>query len=59
MVDKYEFNVICKRLNWKLSEHRINEIFTQVKGQITYQNIEEAEELNKEEFVKAMTFIED
>ena len=50
-----EFKLLTKRLNMTLSDHRIREIFTSVKGdEINYN-----QELNEKEFEKALNYLQE
>jgi len=50
-----EFKLLTKRLNMTLSDHRIKEIFTSVKGD----DINYSQELNEKEFEKALDYLQD
>ena len=50
-----EFKLLTKRLNMTLSDHRIKEIFTSVKGE----EINYSQELNDKEFEKALTYLQE
>lgn len=53
-VDKEEFTQMVKRLKMEFTPHRVNEIFANVKNKKLSQD---NEELNLEEFEKAMTYV--
>lgn len=50
-----EFKLLTKRLNMILSDHRIREIFTSVKGE----EINYSQELNEKEFEKALSYLQE
>ena len=50
-----EFKLLTKRLNMTLSDHRIREIFTSVKGE----KIKESQELDEIEFEKALGYLQE
>ena len=50
-----EFKLLTKRLNMTLSDHRIKEIFTSVKGE----EINYSQELNDKEFEKALNYLQE
>lgn len=50
-----EFKLLTKRLNMTLSDHRIREIFTSVKGE----KIKESQELDEMEFDKALGYLQE
>lgn len=50
-----EFKLLTKRLNMTLSDHRIREIFTSVKGE----KIKESQELDEVEFEKALGYLQE
>eukprot|EP01017_Pseudomicrothorax_dubius_P029129 TRINITY_DN3508_c0_g4_i1.p1 TRINITY_DN3508_c0_g4~~TRINITY_DN3508_c0_g4_i1.p1 ORF type:complete len:195 (-),score=58.52 TRINITY_DN3508_c0_g4_i1:49-633(-) len=52
-VDKGEFTVMCRRLGNELSQHRVNEIFTEVKK---HSNSKDTE-MNVEEFDQALMYL--
>lgn len=50
-----EFKLLTRRLNMELSEHRIKEIFTSVKGEASTSN----QELNEKEFELAFNYLQE
>ena len=50
-----EFKLLTKRLNMTLSDHRIREIFTSVKGE----EINYSQELNEKEFEQAFNYLQE
>lgn len=50
-----EFKLLTKRLNMNLSDHRIIEIFTSVKGE----EIKNSQELNEKEFAQALNYLQE
>lgn len=55
-ISKQEFDSVAKKLNINLTKHRINEIFASIKKGSGNSN---EEELNEEEFGKAMKYLND
>ena len=56
-ISKSEFKNLAKRLNFNLSDHRISEIYSKIKLMKIAGADPSSEELNQQEFEKAIDYI--